>query len=210
MFQAVIPQNTRLCFKIVAGLALAENTFHGQSQADWSAIYAQFTIPHAVSYLSNHFDRGHKDASLVCITTKKPMTAYIFTNKEFQDPNIGSAPKATLVREALQTLDPSKPLLQSIGEGLENSFLVLYDATEFECVFPHALISDPANFQVEYICSFSADPMASWKIQSIKIGEETLKLTKYEKEDVTEAARKLNELIQPNTSSWDVSQYIPH
>ena len=81
--------------------ALTSDPFPGQSDKDWSGIYAQFSVENALSYLTNNYDRGHLDVSLVTLTTKCDLNCIIYKDQCFADGNIRENDKALKLRSAL-------------------------------------------------------------------------------------------------------------
>jgi len=102
---------TLLAFKVVPGTVISDDTFAGQTDEDWSAIYAQFSVRHAVNYLGNHNDRGHSVASLVAITTRRELPLCMCGSAASRDGGIDGAAKAAMLLRALAEEG------QSLGEG---------------------------------------------------------------------------------------------
>lgn len=173
--QVVVPPQTH---KILPHDFTEASLLQGQSNADWSAIYAQFTIPHAVSYLPNHFDRGVTDAVLVVIKTKQALPCVIYDDLRVSVSSTPSILKAKLIYDYLRAhiasslhlksaTDASQviPLLQAIGEQMK-SFLVLYDAEkDMECVIPHNMMTND-HFTYEVIARFSQDEKCPWRVKT--------------------------------------------
>jgi hypothetical protein len=65
---------------------------------EWSAIYPQLTLTAALAYLPNQWERGHKIAHIISLTTKKKLTLLLYPNPNFSDPAITSAEKAVIFR----------------------------------------------------------------------------------------------------------------
>ena len=80
---------------------LTSGPFPGQTEHDWSGIYAQFSVENALSYLSNNYDRGHEKVSLVTLTTKIDINCIIYRDLSFADGSINHSLKAQKFREAL-------------------------------------------------------------------------------------------------------------
>lgn len=198
---ATIPAATLLAFKIVPGTTVDDATFAGQSSADWSAVYAQFTVQHAVRYLPNHWDRGHSEASLVAISTRRPLPLCVCSDELLKRSDIDSAAKAAWVRQALQrhrvSLGPG-PLMQEFGERI-GGCLVTFDAEEQECVLPHQLVT-PENFTFMRLCSFVRDEQQPWATAAVQSLHPPLVLSKDDKQDAARLGRLLGGLIFPNTA----------
>jgi hypothetical protein len=90
MKQVCFPQDRFAC-KILPTLDFNHEYFtNGQTDLDWSGIYVQFSISHAMAYLPNHFDRGQNVAYLVMIESIQEMNYIKYDNPEYSDPNLPS------------------------------------------------------------------------------------------------------------------------
>ena len=202
--RVVIPTGTMIGFKIKSEPFIR----HSGNSSDWSAYYFQFTVKHAVSYLTNHFDRGLSEASLVSVTTLNEMIAYIFTHKDFSISDLESYKKAEIVKDFFRDqIDFSGPLMESIGDQMENTFLIIPDYDEMECIVPHKLFNE-RNFEFTEICRFDKGN-ESWTTKNVYIGNNQLYLTRSEKENVSELAERLHELMPVNTSEWYLNNIEP-
>ena len=81
-----IPEGTLFALKCLPSsqIMLSEDHFPGQSELDWSAIYAQFSLEHAVSYLTNPYDRGYEMVSLVGLYTKTNLEVIMIADDRFK------------------------------------------------------------------------------------------------------------------------------
>eukprot|EP01031_Cornospumella_fuschlensis_P018169 gene18169-22240_t len=154
-----IPVGSLVAFKILPGVSPSLSSLAaGQTDQDWSGIYAQFRVDHAIWYLTNHYDRGAETASLVALRNKVPLTAVVIQDNRLMHSSLSSKDKANIVRNTLHALYPDKPhldaalpLMQSVGQAHASFFLALHDAEELECVFPHSLFDhDIFDSQVLY------------------------------------------------------------
>lgn len=208
-----IPPNTAFAFKILPTNFTEEYLLQGQTSFDWSAIYVQFTIQHAVSYLPNHFDRGYDSADLVIVSTKEeePLPCIVYDNERIAISSLSSAEKAQLLTDYIQQeIDPSfgssgssrstendKPLLQRIGEDLQSAVVLLDAEKDFECAIPHCLMTNK-KFRYQRLARFQRDPLVPWKVKSVHLygtdaddgsgnccEEKALQLSKDEKEDAS-------------------------
>lgn len=222
--QIVIEPNVLIAYKIFPGEHFVTSEAQlGQSSADWSGLYGQFNLQHAIAYLPNHFDRGHESAMLVSITTRVSMKCLIYDDRRFRETSVSSADKAAALRNSIEELLPThssfcngKPLLQSIGEEL-NSIVVMYDAEEMECAIPHCMLTDE-NFVFKTHAIMHRDTVNPWMVKSVRlcagsILEEAISddasadtsnvtLTKDERADMKLLARKLENCIDPNRCRW--------
>jgi len=191
----------------------------GQSDANWSGLYGQFNLQHAVAYLPNHFDRGHEVAMLVSIRTKKKIKCLLYKNADFSRTEVSSGDKAAALRHSIAALISgrgielsNKPLLQSIGESL-GSVVVMYDAEDLECAFPHCLVNDD-NFEFNTLAVLARDPVNTWTVKSVRLGSAgsadcggaALTLKKDERSDMRLLASRLEACLQPAPCSW-IEQY---
>ena len=105
----VVEPGVLMGYKIFPGSQfVTSNAAQGQSQADWSGLYAQFNIQHAVAYLPNHFDRGYETAMLVSIHTRKPIKCLLYENTNFSRAKVSSSDKADALRSSIGECIPSK------------------------------------------------------------------------------------------------------
>ena len=222
--QVVIEPNILIAYKIFPGEQFVTSEAQlGQSSADWSGLYGQFNLQHAIAYLPNHFDRGHESAMLVSITTRVSMKCLIYDDIRFRETSVSSADKAAALRKSIEELLPTqssfcngKPLLQSIGEELY-SIVVMYDAEEMECAIPHCMLTDE-NFVFNTHTVLHRDAINPWIVKSVRICagsilEEAISdaasadtsnvaLTKDERADMKMLARKLENYISPTRCRW--------
>ncbi len=82
-------------------LRLSSDPYPGQTEKDWSAIYAQFTVSNALAYLSNNYDRGHSDVTLVTLKAKNDIKCILFKDASFSDPHLSEVDKSEKLRKAL-------------------------------------------------------------------------------------------------------------
>lgn len=191
--EVILPRGSTLGFKILPIDFTEEYLLGGQTSMDWSGIYVQFTIQHAVSYLVNHFDRGHTNAVLVQVTTKRDFPVIVYRDERFGIASLSSTDKAHYLRESLNSFDMTfkeyaeTPLIQSVGEKF-GAGIIMYDAIDnMECVIPHSLVT-LEHFSFRPLASFSRHPTLLWKVQKVIIikedeKEEELKVNKDELED---------------------------
>ncbi len=218
-----IPQHKAFAFKILPTDFTEDYLLRGQTSIDWSAIYAQFTIQHAVSYLPNHFDRGYESADLVLISTNEESLQYIVCDDErIAISSLSSSEKSQLLTEHIKrdvesTFGTSGPLLQRIGEDL-HSMVVLFDADrEYECAIPHCLMTNQ-RFSFQRLARFHKDPIISWKVKDAHIYNKLgvggsdegydemipILLCKDEKEDASLLGSRIQSSLQPIVDSLNV------
>lgn len=134
---------------------------------DWSAMYAQFTAEHALSYLWNHFERGNSEVTLVALKSKVRLTAIVLNspevNKSMADPELRSSDKAQNAKELLG-LSTDILLMSEIGTAYEGSFLVTFDGSQLECVIPHALIIRDNIWELKPLFTFQQNPRKPWAL----------------------------------------------
>jgi len=182
-----------------------------QSEQDWSAVYAQFSISHAISYLTNHYDRGNESALLARIVTKKHMRCFVYMDGRLAQPRYDSAQKSAFLRESINSttgkqLDDLKPLLQCVGEQFR-AFVVLPDCDDnLECAIPHAVLSSEW-FSFTAHAFFHRDPRNICRTSSVTACANGLHmapivLTKPQQDDVRELSALLESFIQPVELTW--------
>jgi hypothetical protein len=215
-----------ICYKIFPGSVFQLSPSQSSDiTVDWSALYAQFNLEHSIAYLPNHFDRGHSHAVLVSIHSKKDVKCLIYKNECFKDTTVSSVCKSQQLRNAVRNtevgkdLDPNAPLLQTIGEQLD-MFVVMYDAEDLECAFPHCMMNTD-NFVFRTHAVFVRDDSVTWMVKSVDLVTPTtgdvfpdnnnnipgatlipLKLTRDEKGDMNLLARRLETHIAPGRCEW--------
>jgi len=232
--QIKIPADILVGYKIFPGSKFITSQAQlGQSEADWSGLYAQFSLQHAVAYLPNHFDRGNESAMLVAIRSKRPVKCVLYCDKSFSDTAVSSDTKATALRTAIATCLPPEtqiqasgiPLLQSVGTFLD-SFVVMYDEEDLECAFPHCFLSDD-NFNFEVLAVFERDPVHPWMAKSVAVRPPDIDqqrtpladdsdrlqfvnvaLTTDDRADMRLLALKLENFVSPVSCTW-VERYAP-
>lgn len=209
MRDEVIPAGTLLAYKILPGSQLSDVlcderfTYGEQGTSDWSAIYAQFGVAHAVSYLPNHWDRGSTSAMLVGLTVKRALRALVLGDAAtFGDPAVDSSAKAGLVRRAVRDslsaqLEPGRPLLEAVGLQL-GAVLVLQDADEPEVAIPHGLAT-PENFSFTVLATLERDARQAWATRGAVVRGVRLECSKREREDVRALGERLDALV---ASDW--------
>jgi hypothetical protein len=220
-----ISAHKAFALKILPTVFTEEYLLHGQNSFDWSAVYAQFNVEHAVSYLPNHFDRGFTSADLVVISTKEdPLNCVICQDEHIAISSLSSAEKARLLMEHIQSKidanfgrkdvaeenQPTKPLLQRVGESLQASVVLLDAEKDFEMAIPHCLMTD-ARFQYRRLVRFQRDPVVPWKVKEVHLYKddceelaESLSLTKDEKEDAALLGTKLQDILADNINELDM------
>ncbi len=183
-----------------------------QTSSDWSALYIQFSVHHAVSYLPNHYDRGEMHCQLVTVTTRKPIRCFILPITELGANKLNSFEKANLVRKELNDkfcqgrLDSSEPLLRSIGANF-SAVLVLPDSSDdFECAAPHSMMTFD-NFEFKTYAQFNRYPGSECYTQSVVFssgdGEMVpLNLSKDERYDAGLLAARLDKEITNPRCTW--------
>lgn len=207
-----IPAGVRVAYKIFPGdefcLELASK---GQSDADWSALYGQFSLSHTIAYLPNHFDRGCTTASLVSICTKRNIRCFAYFDNRYGNTNISSAVKADLLRQCISanvsgpSLCSDKPLLQSIGEDL-NMFVAILDADEIECAIPHCMMNHD-NFTYSTLTTFHVGSgsalVSSAYLLNKETGEkESIQLSKAEKGDMALLSNRIESITGCSNCAW--------
>ena len=73
---------------------LWSDPFPGQTELDWSAIYAQFSVDNALSYLNNNYDRGYLEVSLVALTLNRDIHGIVYRDPTFTDSSLNQSEKA--------------------------------------------------------------------------------------------------------------------
>ena len=209
----VVPAGTRLAYKILPGSCLADVvdgerfTYGEQGPSDWSALYAQFSVAHAVSYLPNHWDRGSARARRVGLTPTADVRALpVEGAPALGDPGVDSAAKAGLVRRAIRDelsveLEAHAPLVEAVGRRL-GALLVLLDAEELECAIPHSLAST-SNFGFTVLATLERDAERPWATRGAAVGGARLACSKRECEDVRALGRRLAGEV--DSSGWRVT-----
>lgn len=207
----LIPVGSLVAFKILPGDNPDLSTLAaGQTDQDWSGIYAQFRVDHAIWYLTNHYDRGAESASLVVLRSKVPLTAAVIEDERLKHSTLSSKDKANIVRNTLHTLYPDRPhldaalpLMQSIGQAHPHFFVALHDAEELECVFPHNLFADDVfesqaiyQFYRSNTCSFMTAEYINTETQ------ESFLCRKMEKEDARILAENIHSRVDSNEANW--------
>lgn len=161
-----VKRGTHIAWKVLPGSSVeesAEKCFHAQTPADWSAIYAQLTIEHAVSYLNNHYDRGNEWAHLVSISAARDIQCTIYSDERMAANDLTPHEKAVLLRTYLNEQVCAVPLtndslMKSVGEQL-GIFVVIPDSESLlECVIPHSLM-DNAYFSFRSHATFHRDEL---------------------------------------------------
>ncbi|RYH31702.1 hypothetical protein EON65_02075 [archaeon] len=206
-----IPAGSLVAFKILQGespdlLSLSA----GQTDQDWSGIYAQFRVDHAIWYLTNHYDRGAESASLVVLRNKVPLTAIIIQDEGLKHSSLSSRDKANIVRDIMHNLypdqphlDASLPLMQSIGQAHSHFFIALHDAEELECVFPHSLFSEDV-FDSQCLYHFERNKTCTYMTNTYTHTHTLVcvRCSKMEKEDVRVLAENLYKQVLSNEADW--------
>lgn len=206
-----IPANVRIAYKIFPGQEISlEHALSGQGQSDWSALYGQFSLSHAIAYLPNHFDRGATAASLMSIITRKVVRCFAYIDPRYGCTALSSSEKAQLLRDCISvnvssSLTSCKPLLQSIGEDL-NMFVAMLDAEEIECAFPHCMMNLD-NFTYHTIATFTAGSgsalVSNANVVNQLTGErETIQLSKTEKIDMASLADRIEIVTGLTNCNW--------
>jgi hypothetical protein len=200
-----LPADTLLAFKIVPGTVITESTFAGQTGADWNAIYAQYSVQHAVRYLANHW--GHSQASLVAITTQIELPVYVCDDERLQHGSVSGDAEAALLRRAVdkhgRTLGVG-PLMEAIRERT-GGILVTGDADDLECVMPHQLVtSEKFTFQV--LCSFMCEKPRPWAAAAVHGLPMAVQLSAEQKHD----AGQLGTLGSPDLSEYCSNGPVVH
>lgn len=201
-----------LGFKIVPGTSVSmSSSFSGQTEADWSAIYVQLTVQRAISYLSNHFDRGHTSATLVSLHASRPLTTFIIDDDMISDGSVNEKEKAELVRKILidrtgQSLDG--PLMECFGDSVPGAFLVLPDdALHHELVIPHSLFTGCEDWvRATPLFSFDVDPGKPWSVKECFSLQDTDRvpflLSLEIRQDFRLLAKAIHDSIDCNTADW--------
>ncbi|RYH19675.1 hypothetical protein EON65_25730 [archaeon] len=105
-----------MAFKILPGESPELSSLSsGQTDQDWSGLYAQFRVDHALWYLTNHYDRGAESACLVSLSSKAPLTAVVIHDDRLKHSALSSIPHK----------DAALPLMQAIGQAHPHLFLAL-------------------------------------------------------------------------------------
>jgi len=200
-----LPKGSILGYKILPDKFSEEYLLNGQTSSDWSGIYIQFDIQHAISYLPNHFDRGYDSVVLVEVILKEDLKLFTYKDPRYSIPTLTSAEKAKYLGDCLVSFDAtfeemnSLPLVQSIGEHFRSG-IAMYDASDnWECVIPHAIMQCK-TFHFHSLSKFLRHPTIPWKVHKVFVyltnecenNEVEYKCEKYELEDVTLLGAKLN------------------
>lgn len=194
-----VKKGTHIAWKILPGSTVeesAEKCFRAQSSADWSAIYAQLSVEHAVSYLNNHYDRGHECAHLVSITAARDLQCAIYTDGRMAANDLGPLEKAVLLRNYLNNnvcsapLKADESLMKSVGDQL-GIFVVLPDSESLlECVIPHSLM-DSDRFEFCSHALFERDIHNPCRTRQVILAGEPIALSKDERSDPALLGRRL-------------------
>ena len=207
-----VAEGTHLAWKILPGSSIseAERCFHSQSSADWSAIYAQFTVEHAVSYLNNHYDRGETHAQLVAITARKDLRCLVYADDRMGSHTLSPFEKAVMLRKYMNDnicdipLREDESLMKSVGENL-GIFVVLPDAdSTLECAIPHCMMS-PDNFSFTSHVQFNRDdlnPCRTRTAMRLLPEPSPVKLSKDQQSDPS--------LLGQECSEWNFGAYSSH
>lgn len=207
----VVEPGQLLGFKIVPGTAVSMNSFSGQTEADWSAIYVQLTVKRAIGYLSNHFDRGHTSATLVSLHASKPLTAFVIDDHMLSDGSISEKEKAELVKNVLKDrtgVSLNGLLMKSFGESVPGAFLVLPDdALHHELVIPHILFTGCTEWvTVTPLYSFEMDPGKPWSVKECFSLQENdrvpFPVEREIRQDFRLLAKVVHDAIDCNTANW--------
>lgn len=113
---------------------------------DWSAIYFQFSIEHALGYATDK----KPDEGIICLArlklrTDSKLPIHIIKDPEFGQLNLTGAEKATLLKQKLNI--PSDQKLMDAVNGL----VILYDNNEdYELIVSHNVLNNH-NFNSEIL-----------------------------------------------------------
>jgi hypothetical protein len=94
--ELTIPPRTLFSFKCLPStlVNMTKEPFPGQTSADWSAIYSQFSVSRALAYLPNHYDRGYTSVMLCSLyTTAELPSIVIYKDLMFTDPHASAEVK---------------------------------------------------------------------------------------------------------------------
>lgn len=107
---------------------------------DWSGIYLQLTIPHALAYLSH---KAELSKSRVLLLVKFAFRAghdqpvHLLTDPTFGQGHVPGAEKAKLAKKQLGLHDD-----QLLMDSLKQPLMLLDNPDDFELIVPHALFSN--------------------------------------------------------------------
>lgn len=134
------------------------------TNSDWSAIYLQTSISHALNYLEHKaYQTEYNYLLLVKFSTR--LENIVIHDKIFGNPNISGNEKATLLKEQFNM---SSDLL--LMDNLNKPLLLLDNDAEYELIVPHHLLTN-SNFQIEILKIYSIKTINKFGIQ-MKITEE--------------------------------------
>lgn len=115
---------------------------------DWSALYMQFDILHALGTVGYRWDQGYSFARVIRATLPE-MLAVVVDAPWMPDGSVGGEAKAEAVRKALR-LPADVPLMQAVGE--QGKVLICRETEQqWELVVPSQLASTLA-WQQEAAC----------------------------------------------------------
>ncbi|VBB17549.1 hypothetical protein YASMINEVIRUS_11 [Yasminevirus sp. GU-2018] len=104
--------------------------------SDWSGIYFQFSIDHALRSLFYRTDQGYEKMRLVEITFKG-LDVFKLTGDIFIDGSVSDVEKSTVVKDTL-SIDKQKKLVESVKGALMIEEL----KNDFELIVPIHMILD--------------------------------------------------------------------
>merc|ERR1719215_2615242 len=81
---------------------------------DWSALYMQFDVPHALGTVGYRWDQGYSSARVIRASLPE-LRAVVADAPWMPDGSVGGEAKAEAVRKAL-ALPADVPLMQAVGE----------------------------------------------------------------------------------------------
>lgn len=200
-----LASGTLLGFKIVPGTAITDETFSGQTEKSWSAIYVQLSVERAVSYLSNHFDRGHSSAALVALYAAKPLEAFLINDARIADGLTSENEKTNIAKEIIEANTGTKlgvPLMKCFGEALPDGFLLLPDDHQYqELVIPHRFFSVDRVRAVP-LWRFDGDPQATWRVKACFQQDVPIPFPKDIREDFRTLAKEVHRFTSNNNVDW--------
>jgi hypothetical protein len=117
---------------------------------DWSGIYFQFTIEHALRYVSKKWEDGNNKLYLIKIELPENLPIYKLEEDLFSYPYISGEEKAIEAKKLLNEkynlkIGNKDKLIEKIQGGL----LIKEYPDEFEIVFSHSIVNEYlTNYQI--------------------------------------------------------------
>ncbi|CAE7559231.1 unnamed protein product, partial [Symbiodinium pilosum] len=140
------------------------------SEHDWTAMYTQFRVSHALGTVPYRWDQAGPDgtpymsASLLEARFLDPLPVVVARGALFADASVEGSVKAQLVKERLD-LKIEEPLMKQLGEQ-GKALLMQESETEWELIFSHQHLSTLPH-QTRVVATFKRSPArpitSSWE-----------------------------------------------